>query len=113
MSTHSTSYAAPSWRPYDPSWLVLLALDQRPDLPWLAAALAKCTRCLHTAPHYLHFVAPQRANQPGASWQFHDNVFLSDPEHGEVALDVLSGGRVGGVEFLERDDDTTAALPGV
>lgn len=100
------------WRAYDPSWLVLLALDQHPNHPWLASALAKCTRCLHTASYYLHFVSPQRANQPGASWQFHDHLFLSDPEYGELALDVLSGDRIGGVEFLERDGSQARNLPG-
>ena len=88
------------WRPYDPSWLVDLAQQQLPDDDCLHAALQKCTEASGTIP-YIYFVHPRRANRPGSEWQFEDNIILEDPEKGELVLDVLKDGRVGGVEFLD------------
>lgn len=90
------------WRSYDPSWLVELARTQVPERPLLADALEKCTRAKYESDAYLHFVSGRRPNQPGSAWQFHENVTLEDPDQGELILDVLQDGRVGGVEFLSR-----------
>lgn len=90
------------WQPYDPSWLVGLAEEQYPDQPWLTAALARCTRCHVESPAYTYFVDPECANKPGAAWQFAANIELSSPTAGPLLLDVLTEGRIGGVEFLKR-----------
>lgn len=87
------------WRPYDPSWLVDLAQQQLPDDDRLHASLKKCTEASGNIP-YIHFVNPRRANRPGSEWQFEDNIILEDPVKGELVLDILKDGRVGGVEFL-------------
>jgi hypothetical protein len=90
------------WQPYDPAWLVALARETMPDAPWLAAALAQCTRASQERRAYLYFVDPARANEPGAAWQFAENVVLHHPREGSLVLDVLKDGRIGGVEFLNR-----------
>jgi hypothetical protein len=90
------------WMPYDPAWLVELARAQRPDEPWLADALARCTRAAEGGPAYLYFVDASEPNAPGSEWQFETNVMLEHPREGTLVLDVLSGQRVGGVEFLKR-----------
>jgi hypothetical protein len=90
------------WKPYDPAWLVALAREQHPDLPWLADALAGCTRAAWESRAYVHFVDPADANQPGSAWQFEENVVLEHPREGEIVLDVLRGQRVGGAEFLKH-----------
>ncbi len=90
------------WMPYDPTWLVELARGECPDQPWLAEALARCTRALEQSPAYTYFVSPDSANEPGAEWQFDTTVVLEHPVEGSLVLDILKGGRVGGVEFLAR-----------
>jgi hypothetical protein len=90
------------WKAYDPSWLVKLAQDARPAELWLAEALAKCTRAAGESPSYTYFVDPANANKPGAEWQFQRNIVLEHPVEGDLVFDILTGDRVGGVEFLSR-----------
>jgi hypothetical protein len=90
------------WKPYDPTWLVEWVRAHRPDLPWLADALARCTRAAEGGRAYLYFVDPADANTPGAEWQIAENVMLERTPEGTLVLDILAGQRVGGIEFLNR-----------
>ena len=90
------------WEAYDPRWLVKLAEEQHPDRPWLANALARCTRCHWERRKYVYFVDPSRPNQPGSAWQFESNLSLEAARGGPLILDILTGQRVGGVELLKR-----------
>ena len=92
----------PQWEPYDPSWLVVLAQEQQPEEEWLAQALANCISAQKPRPPYIYFVDSKNPNQPGSSWQFKRNILLQSPTEGLIALDILKGNRVGGVEFYER-----------
>lgn len=87
------------WETYDPSWLVALARAQAPGEEWLAQSLRACTRAAKRNERYLYFVDPSNPNAPGAQWQFKETFILERPE-GEVAIDILKDGCVGGVEFL-------------
>lgn len=84
-----------SWTPYDPSWLVALAREQCPGEAWLPAALERCTRAREDGRAYLYF----EEFEPG---EFERNLMLHHPHEGTLMLDVLRGGRVGGIEFLRR-----------
>lgn len=86
------------WKPYDPAWLVEWARDNRPDLPWLPEALARCTRVREESRAYHHFADP---DDP-AVWRFESSIQLSHPTEGNLVLDVLEGPRIGGIEFLAR-----------
>ena len=55
------------WEPYDPTWLVVLAREQHPDLAWLPEALAACSGCCRESAAYIHFVDPGNPNRPHAS----------------------------------------------
>ena len=90
------------WEPYDPTWLVEWVRKNVPGEPWLADALARCTRGAWGGRAYLYFVDPTDANQPGAEWQIADSVTLDHPKEGTLVLDVLSDRRIGGIEFLAR-----------
>ena len=90
------------WEPYDPSWLVALARRQHAADPSLAAALERCDCHWAKSRLYIYFVDPTRANEPGALWQFEKNVWLKDEREGDLLLDILQDGRVGGVEFYSR-----------
>lgn len=91
------------FKPHDPTWLVQLARQQRPDLPWLVNSLAKCTACHWKRKRiYVYFVDPKDANQHGAEWQFRESISLEHSRFGHIKLDVLVDDRVGGVEFYDR-----------
>ena len=90
------------WEPYNPTWLVELAREQRPEAAWLPGALAVCTRCLRESDAYLFFVDPHHENESGAAWQFHSNLDFQSPTEGLIVLDILTNHRVGGVEFLHK-----------
>lgn len=72
------------------NWLVTLAREEHPGEAWLPAALERCTRAREDGRAYLCF----EEFEPG---EFERNLML---EH--LVLDVLRGGRVGGVELLRR-----------
>jgi hypothetical protein len=99
MVTRKGAIPDGTWEKYDPAWLVALAREQQPQL---VNALSACTKALIESEAYIHFVPADSANQPGAAWQFDRNVLLQDPERGQIVLDLLKDGRVGGVEFLDR-----------
>ena len=89
-------------KPYDPSWLIDAAKSVQDTYPWLPEALGDCTRSIRSSRHYVHFISARRANKQGASWQFQENIALENTVNGDVMLDILSGNRVGGVEFIGR-----------
>lgn len=90
------------WVPFDPSWVVELARAQLPEEKWLPEALRACTRCSYEDRAYAHFVDPSEPNRPGSEWQFVRVLLLHDPKLGHLVLDVLTGDRIGGIEFLDR-----------
>ena len=94
--------AGEAWQSYDPSWLVELAREQLPEATWLSDALAACTRFCSYSDAMIYFVDPARPNEPGSAWQFDTCVELESPVHGWLVLDILKGGRVGGVEFVDN-----------
>jgi hypothetical protein len=93
-----------TWQDFDPGWLVQLALAQLPAHPQIARALQECTRCRPESQGYATFVDSGRPNKADGPWQFAMNVSLHDPTHGEIVLDVLTNGRIGGLEFMERPE---------
>lgn len=90
------------WHPYDPTWLTLLVKALHPQEPWLAEALMTCTTAAAEGRAYLRFADPNSPNRLDSEWQFERSIMLEHPTEGTLVLDVLRGGRVGGVEFLNR-----------
>jgi hypothetical protein len=91
-----------SWEPYDPAWLVAAATREAPLDPWIAEALAACTRAAVVCPAQLVFVDPATASDPDGAWKFRYNLELRTDDAGDLVLDILEGPRIGAVEFLDR-----------
>jgi hypothetical protein len=89
------------WKAYDPTWLVAQSRRQFPDQPELAEAFSRCLRARGAGGAVVYFVDPARANQAGSAWQFDRNELLEDTEFGDVVVDVLKDGRIGGIELLD------------
>lgn len=90
----------PSDHSFDPGWLVVALRRECLNDALLIAAAERCY--LSGTETYVYFVAPDRANQAGAEWQFSHNVVLESTPYGQVVLDVLRDGRIGGIEFLDQ-----------
>jgi hypothetical protein len=90
------------WECYDPNWLVELAKQQLPEEQWLPRALLACTKARWESRAYVYFVDCSHPNEPEAIWQFQRNLVLEHPREGLIILDVLTGNRIGGAEFLDR-----------
>jgi hypothetical protein len=95
-------FAPKRFERYDPTWLVEAAEAEFPGAIELHDALRQCTKASVESTYYTRFVRAFWANRAGSHWQFSHNVVLENTEHGEVVLDVLKSGRVGGVEFLAK-----------
>jgi hypothetical protein len=88
------------FEPHDPTWVIKLAKDQRPDLPWLAEALANCTLSAWRSRRHLYlcFIAEPEMTQ----LVYSQTIDLVDPKCGDIKLDVCEGNRVIGIEFYNR-----------
>jgi hypothetical protein len=49
---------------------------------------------------YIPLLSSDRPNKPSSEWQFEENIVLEHSEEGTIVLDVLKGGRVGGIEMV-------------
>ncbi len=84
--------------PFDPSGLPELALAKCPGHPWLADALRACTVQWNRNELYSYFIDPAtRATE----WKFASTLMLDCPRRGGLAIDILKGDRIGGIEFLD------------
>jgi len=82
---------------YDPAWLVEAAKKQHPAEGWLHEALAKCTRAIGEEP-VIYFVDPKSPD-----WHVARDYRINDTPRGDVEIDVLKDGRIGGIEFLKAE----------
>jgi hypothetical protein len=89
--------SAPAFRDYDPGWLIQAAKAQYPKDAALHAALASCTQVLGEEP-VLYFVDPQSTD-----WHVDRDIRINDTPKGDVEIDLLKDGRVGGLEFLQGE----------
>jgi len=87
---------------YDPTWLVKLAKKQKPEADWFHEALTKCTEVVREETAYVGFISAERANLPGAEWQYDFSVELYCPDNGFLVVDVMKDKRIGGVEFVDN-----------
>jgi hypothetical protein len=85
----------PDWRPYDPTWLVELAREQRADRPWLAEALSRCTRAWQSHEGYIHFVDTAERRSVSSDQ-------LNSPTEGWLLLDIRKDQIVVGVEIYNK-----------
>jgi hypothetical protein len=83
----------PTWRDYDPTWLVDAARKNFPNDQELHRALSQCTKALGEEP-VVYFADPAK------DWHIARDVRLNDTAKGDVEIDILKDGRVGGVEIL-------------
>lgn len=92
----------PSDRSFDPQWLIAALEEQQPDETELIDAARLCLQFVAGDSLYLYFVSPVHPNEPGSEWQHDRSVVVERSKYGEIVIDVLKSGRIGGIEFLHN-----------
>jgi uncharacterized protein YuzE len=82
--------------------IIKLVEQQEPDRQDLIIALRNCKNGKWTSNGYYQFVDSNNANQIGYKWQFDENVVLEQENKGDIVLDILKDGSIGGIEFIDQ-----------
>lgn len=81
--------------------IIKLVREQVPEQPEIIAALKRCSGGKWTSSGYYQFIDSKNANQPGAAWQIAESIVLEQENKGDIVLDVLKDGQIGGIEFID------------
>jgi hypothetical protein len=84
--------------------IINVASQMKPKRPEIIDSLQKSFGGKWASSGYFRIVNPDNANNPGAEWQFQENIILTHEFLGIIVLDVLKGDRIGGIEFLNLID---------
>lgn len=82
--------------------IIELIKEQEPERLDLIKELEKSKIRRWIRQPYVSFVSSENANEPGAQWQFKENVVLEHDGEGTIVLDILQDGRIGGIEFVNQ-----------
>ena len=85
----------------DINYLVGLVQEQEPSRSDLIDALNNCKDGFWENDKYYRYVVSTNANQPGAEWQHSEGIVLEQDSKGDIVIDYLMDGRIGGIEFLD------------
>lgn len=73
---------------FDIQWIIDLLKQQYPERLDLIEDLNKQSIRKWVGQAYVYFVSSERVNQPGAEWQFDENIVLEHETEGTIVLDV-------------------------
>ena len=91
-------------RSIDIEQIIFLLKRQEPDRDDIVESLRKAKNGQWTSNGYYSFVNSKDANETDAEWQFCENVVLEQENKGDIVLDILKDGQVGGIEFMDLID---------
>ena len=85
--------------------IIKLVKEQEPDRQDIVLALLNCKDGHWSSNGYYCFVvSDNKPNQPGSNWQHDECVVIEQKEKGEIVIDLLKDGRIGGIEFIDLID---------
>ena len=84
--------------------IIELVRHQEPDRPELITALQNCKGGQWTSNGYYQFVDSKNANEIGSVWQIDESIVLEQEVNGDIVLDLLKDGCIGGIEFIDLID---------
>jgi len=86
---------------FNKDYIIKLVEVQIPERQDLIIALRNCKDGFWSDNAYYRFVDSLDANQPGSEWQFDESFVLEQHDKGDIVIDFLKNGKVGGIEFTE------------
>lgn len=84
--------------------IIELVKQQEPDRQDVVQALQNCSGGQWTSNGYYRFVDSKNANEPNAEWQHDECIVLEQETKGDIVIDLLKSGRIGGIEFIDLID---------
>lgn len=84
--------------------IISLVREQEPDKDDIVSALQNCKGGHWSSNGYYQFVSSRNPNQPGSEWQHKECVVIEQENEGDIVIDLLKDGRIGGIEFIELID---------
>lgn len=84
--------------------IIKLVMEQEPDRQDLIKALLETKGGYWSGNGYYQFVDSKYANQAGADWQHDESIVLEQENGGDIVIDLIKDGRVGGIEFIDLID---------
>lgn len=85
--------------------IIKLVQKQEPDRLEIVAALHNCKGGKWTSNGYYSFVIPDsKPNQPGSNWQHAESIVIEQEQMGDIVIDLLKDGQIGGIEFIDLID---------
>ncbi len=73
--------------------IIRLVREQEPDRDDIVTALQNCKSGDWLSKGYYQFVDSRNPNHPGSEWQLENE--------GDIVIDLLKDGRIGGIEFID------------
>jgi hypothetical protein len=84
--------------------LMRLVREQKPDRDDIVTALRNCKGGHWSSNGYYQYVSSHNPNQPGSEWQHDEYIVIEQDNEGDIVIDLLKDGRVGGIEFIDQID---------
>ena len=81
--------------------IVDLVKAQHPNRLDLIAGLQNAGIGEWTSKGYYRFVSSANANELGAEWQIDESIVIEQNSNGDIVIDLLKDGRIGGLEFID------------
>jgi len=81
--------------------IIELVKEQEPERPDLISALQNCKSGHWTRQGYYQYVNSRNANQPNSDWQHAESIVIEQKSKGDIIIDILKDGRIGGIEFID------------
>ena len=84
--------------------IIELVRQQEPDRQDVIIALQNCKGGHWTSNGYYQFIESKNANQIDSKWQLDESIVLEQDDKGDIVLDLLKDGQIGGIEFIDLID---------
>ena len=86
-------------------YIIALVKEQEPERTDIVLALSNCSEGKWTTNGYYSLViADNKPNQPGSNWQYDESIVIEQKNAGDIIIDLLKDGRIGGIEFMDLID---------
>lgn len=86
---------------FDIQKIIKLVQEQKPESQEIVSALQNCQDGHWSGKAYYQFVDSGNPNEPGTEWQHEECIIIEQQNDGDIVIDLLKDGRVGGIEFTD------------
>ena len=84
--------------------IIRLVREQEPEREDIITALQNCKGGYWGSKAYYNFVDSKNPNKPGSAWQHDECIVIEQENAGDLVIDILKDGRIGGIEFIDLID---------